>query len=195
VTGAEGIAQEQGGFVLTSRLRADASPPRGEIICRVPRDRLAGTMNALCALGWTAERDVAGTDLTERYVGAERKLATDRAQEQRLRAAASGDRVRERARQDAAQADESRKAQDRTEGELLSVASATTLATVSATFLERPRPVYKPGLAGSWQRATAVAGTAVLRVLAALLWVVLFSWAWGPPLGLLVAARRWRRRL
>jgi len=192
VLGAEQAVQDEGGFVLASRLQATADPPKGEVVCRVPRERVGDAVNAFGALGWVATREIAGEDLTARYLAAQRTLATDQGREERLRESAKTAKQPQPASADRAKADEARKAQDNTRGELFNIASATDLATVSARFLQRSETPPPEGLGGTWTGAASAAGASVGWLLRVCIWLLLFAWLWAPPLGVAWLVRRRR---
>jgi len=190
VLGAEQAVQDEGGFVLASRLQATADPPKGEVVCRVPRERVGDAVNALGALGWVATREIAGEDLTARYLTAQRTLSTDQAREERLRESAKATKRPEQASADRVKADEARKAQDNTRGELFNIASATELATVSARFLQRSEAPLPKGLSGTWAGAASAAGSSLGWLLQVCVWLLFFAWLWAPPLAIAWLVRR-----
>jgi hypothetical protein len=138
------IAKEAGGYL--DRLKG-----RGMVI-RVPAERFDQAVDKITGLGTVAEKSIAASDVTNRYMDLETRLANAKALAGRLRALLANSTVKE-----AIQIEhELARVQtdiDRLEGQLKLLASQTAFATISMEFHGEVRtlpPALKVNLPFAW---------------------------------------------
>jgi len=190
---AEQAVTAHGGFVLRSTLEAVEEPYKAQVVCKVPAEEVAGTLNDLAALGWVARRDVVGDDLTQSYVDASRALRAARKREDRASAATrqpGNVRSPADANQTLATAEQSA---DQTESKLFDIEAATTLATIAATLTQREPEVHVERIPGTWSAATYALKSTLVVLAQVAIWLLLFSWVWAPAA--ILIRRRSRRRM
>ncbi|MFQ6134130.1 MAG: DUF4349 domain-containing protein, partial [Armatimonadota bacterium] len=81
---AEREIDRRGGFLLNSDLTRNSSRLTAQIVFRVPVEEMLSTMNALAKLGAVLNRHIAGQDLTEKYVLAQRAVRSEAQKQERL---------------------------------------------------------------------------------------------------------------
>jgi len=77
VVTAEKTFYERGGFVLNSKMvqvETIRQPRVAEITGKVPKEEVSNTINDLAALGWVAQRELMGEDLTDAYTDTTRAI-------------------------------------------------------------------------------------------------------------------------
>lgn len=76
------IAEQAGGFVVTSESQQSGRSTTVDVTARVPADRFAATVDAMRAVGSRIVRDkITGQDVTEEYVDLEARIRTKQALE------------------------------------------------------------------------------------------------------------------
>lgn len=190
---AETIAAQHGGFVLVSSTQAVQEPFSAQIVCRVPTREITATINALGALGWVARREIHGEDLTRQYLDKERQVQVEQHRQERLGQVVQRASQMEHVVPAEQNLSQSEAAETTAHSELYQVQDRTTLATITATLLQRswekPEP---PSLATSLAAALAALRATGVALARGGIWALLFIWAWGPVVW--VAARALRRR-
>ena len=193
VLAAEKTFADRGGFVLMSSLQAVAEPYDAQVIGRVPSAEVAATINALGTLGWVANRQIRGDDLTRKYIDETRQVQTQRQRQERLTEVVEKSVRQEHVVEVEENLAGSEAVQGEAESKLYDVADRTTLATITATLSQRDRQAPPPpAISASWHGAIAAlkgAGVALSRVG---IWLGVFAWVWLPLLWLGLRHRRAR---
>ena len=174
---AEAAVRQYGGFLMNSSL--DGNCGYASLTMRVPTGEVGNVINALGALGFVAHRQIAGEDLTRRYVSAGREIERTDERSERLATMVEGmdeDKPRVSAEENLGTVErEATGLRD----EVWDIDARTTLATVTATLTaEEPGP--QPLTIGE---AFGNAVQALLKVLVAATkvgaWVLVFAPIWG----------------
>lgn len=159
------VAEQAGGFVLSTRLENEATG-RGSLVLRIPAENFETTLAGLDDLGKVEGRTVAGEDVTEEFVDLEARLRNFEAQEAALL------RLLERARTIAGTIRVQRELTpvqleiERIRGRLRFLDDQTSLGTVTLSLREAGAVVSRPStIARAWREAGAV----MLGVIAALI--------------------------
>lgn len=159
------VAEQAGGFVLSTRLENEATG-RGSLVLRIPAENFETTLAGLDDLGKVEGRTVAGEDVTEEFVDLEARLRNFEAQEAALL------RLLERARTIAGTIRVQRELTpvqleiERIRGRLRFLDDQTSLGTVTLSLREAGAVVSRPStIAKAWREAGAV----LLGVIAALI--------------------------
>ncbi len=190
---AERTFYDHGGFVLDStmvQVETLRQPRRAQIVGKVPKEKVADAINALAALGWVAQRDIMGEDLTDQYTQTTRTLTKLQEQINKLteeRKSASKARRAEIDRQIKALKDDLGPAQD----EYHDVQKELVLSTISARLVEKtPRAPLGKSLRAAWESFVY----AIARVGVVLAWILLYGLFLVPVIAAVVIYRRWRRQ-
>ena len=192
---AEAAVSTRGGFLLQSRLEARYEPYSAQITCRVPTDEVANAVNDLGELGWVAQREIQGTDLTRNYLDNRRAVATQTARRERLTTTLRRAGTKEHVVQLEENLAGSEAAQNLAEGELYGVAGRTTLATITATLTQRerePKRAFVP-LATTARSALGAIKSVGILLARGVIWGLAFVWLWGPVAWYGIRALRQRR--
>jgi len=182
------------GFLLSSDLSKARGRIEAQIVFRVPAEALLETMNALAKLGAVVNRHIAGEDLTEKYVAAERAVESEAQEQERLQKIHRGaDKAKDKITVEE-RISSSHAAAEKQRGEMRRVLARTVLATGTARFLE-PEKVARATLLASAERAWRSAGRTGRAFAIVALWLVAYLPFWGGGLALFLLGRRlWRRR-
>ena len=175
---AEAAVREYGGFILNSSL--DGRGGYASLTVKVPTQEVGNVINALGSLGFVAHREVAGEDLTRRYVSAQRGIEQSAERQQRLEGM-DDDEQRVAAESNLGEVeDETTQLQDQT----WDIDARATLATISATLLQGEVEPEPTGVIASFL-AAARSFWAVVRGLGSVAaWVIVFLPIWGGALAL-----------
>jgi hypothetical protein len=183
------------GFVVSSTQREENGRPAATVTIRVPADRFDEAMDKLKALGRVNNEQVSAKDITEEFVDTDARLRNLRATEARyldlLQQAKTVDDVLKVEQQLSNIRGQIEQLQGRLQ--FLSRSAATSLITVELRLpaaAQTPPPsdwAVQPIFRNAW----AALLSTLQFLLAAVIWVVIFTPIWL-PLALLV--RFWRRR-
>jgi len=152
---AEKVFYDHKGFVLSSELVGAGDPETeafAEITGKVPTDQVADAVNAITALGYVAQRDVRGQDVTKDYVEARRAyedlLHRIKQLEARLAEATGYEKQRLQA-----EVSRLRKELREPQDQLTAVEGEIQLATITATLVEREpyEGEARTGVRRAWQ--------------------------------------------
>jgi len=156
--------------------------------------RYQDQMIALAKVGAVVNRHIAGDDLTEKYVAAERAVESEAQEQERLRRI---DRRAHRSTEKAAVAekiDASHAEAERQRGEIRDILGRTVLATGTVRFFE-PEQIARKTLLPTAERAWRSSGRTGRAFAIVGLWLVAYLPFWGGGLALFLLGRRlWRRR-
>jgi prepilin-type processing-associated H-X9-DG protein len=193
---AEAAVQKCGGFLLSSQLEAREQRAHASMIVKVPTEQIGACINALGALGFVAHREIAGEDLTQKYVSATREIGTRQQREQRLSGmvqSMDSDKQRVAAEQELGEVE---KQTDALGGTVYDVDYRVTLATISATLMEREpdRKPVPPDVLRSLQAAAGSFWSVLLRLGSLAAWILVFSPLWATAVAAVYVVRRRARR-
>jgi len=189
---AEAAVHKCGGFLLSSQLEARHDGARASMIVKVPTAEVGNCINALGALGFVARRQITGEDLTERHVSATREIGTKTERQERLGEMVEtmkSDKQRVAAEQNLGQVEGETQSLSDT---LYHIDTRVTLATISATLLEREaeREPVQPSVLNSFRGAALALWALLLRLGAVAAWLIVFAPLWGTAIIVAYALRR-----
>ncbi len=189
---AEAAVHKCGGFLLSSQLEARHDSARASMIVKVPTAEVGNCINALGALGFVARRQITGEDLTERHVSATREIGTKTERQERLGEMVEtmkSDKQRVAAEQNLGQVEGETQSLSDT---LYHIDTRVTLATISATLLEREaeREPVQPSVLNSFRGAALALWALLLRLGAVAAWLIVFAPLWGTAIIVAYALRR-----
>ena len=156
--------------------------------------RYQDQMIALAKLGAIVNRHIAGEDLTETYIAAERAVESEAQKQERLQKI---DRQADKAK-DKITVEErissSHAAAEKQRGEIRDILGRTVLATGTVRFFE-PEQIARKTLLATAERAWRSSGHTGRAFVIVGLWLVAYLPFWGGGLALFLLGRRlWRRR-
>jgi len=179
---AEAAVREYGGFILNSSL--DGRGGYASLTVKVPTQEVGNVINALGSLGFVAHREVAGEDLTGRYVSAQRGIEQSAERQQRLEGMVremADDEQRVAAESSLGEVeDETAQAQDQT----FDIDARATLATISATLLQGAVAPEPTGVIASFLAAARSFWRVLQGLGSVAAWVIVFLPIWGGALAL-----------
>ncbi len=179
---AEAAVRGYGGFILNSTL--DGRCGHASLTLKVPTAEVGNVVNALGALGFVAHREIAGEDLTRRYVSAGREIEQTHGRSERLETMVQEmgeDEPRVAAEQNLGSVE-----RERTElrDKVWDIDARTTLATVSATLTEEQPEPEPTTIADAFREAVASLAVALKVAGKAGAWVLVFAPIWGGVLAI-----------
>lgn len=196
------LAEDKGGFMVSSDVRRDDSPSRRvevRLVMRVPSSRFSETLEALRALGQRVGREhVSGQDVTEEFLDVEARLRALRSVEEQFLAIMKDAKTVKDALEVQKQLGEVRSEIERFEGRRRFLEDQSSMSTISLTISERPAVAdasqlrFGESVREAARDAVAIGAgiiTGSIRLLGALIPVVLLL---GLPL--YVGVRALRRR-
>jgi hypothetical protein len=169
------IANESGGFLLSTRLENEKSG-HGTIVLRIPAERFETALSSLDDLGDVEQRTISGEDVSEEFVDLEARLRNFEAQEAVLlqlmdRSKTVTDTIRVQQHLSTVQLDI-----ERIRGRLRFLEDQTTLGTITLTMREAGVVVAKDTtLDKAWARAGDAALSVVSGVIVGLGFVIPIS--------------------
>lgn len=179
---AEAAVRQYGGFILNSTL--DGRSGRASLTLKVPTPEVGNVVNALGALGFVAHRQIAGEDLTRRYVSAGREIEATHERSERLETMVEEmdeDEPRVAAEQNLGGVERER---TQLRDEVWDIDARTTLATVSATLTEETPEPESATIVDAFREAVATLAVALKVAGKAGAWVLVFAPIWGALLAL-----------
>lgn len=190
------LAQEMGGFVVSSESQQQGTERLGKISVRVPSDKVDEALGKIRALAIRVDRDTSSNkDVTEEYVDQDARLRTLKATEEQYLQLMKNTRTTEDIIKVQQSLQQVRQQIEQTEGRIKYLQRSTEMAVISVDL--STAGAAKPLTNGAWNPMD-VANVAVQALIGVILlaaglaiWVIVFAPVWVP---FLLLARWWRRR-
>ncbi|MCE5197791.1 MAG: DUF4349 domain-containing protein [Armatimonadota bacterium] len=186
------VAKSAGGYVTDSSADTDdATPTSGAFAIRVPADSFESTMQRLSRLGKVKSKSISGQDVTGQVVDLESRLRNKRAEErQYLEIMNKAHRVPDivtvsnelyRVRGEI----------EETQGQIKYLKSAAAMSTINLTLIEKSKskPVHS-SIGNAFTGAIASLGSTLSSLVAALIWLFVYSPFWAVPLVVIYYLRK-----
>lgn len=190
------LAQEMGGYVVSSESRESDGNRLGKATLRVPADKLDAALQRLKEMATRVSYEgTTAKDVTEEYVDQEARLKTLRAQEQQYLKLLDGARTTEDVIKVTQALTQVREQIERTEGRIQYLRRSSEMALISLDLTTSA--ATQPVDTGEWNAMetlySALRGlVGMLLVLTSLaIWIVVFVPIWLP---MVLIIRWWRRR-
>jgi hypothetical protein len=193
------LAEEMGGFVVSSQVQGDDELAQGFVSIRVPAERTDEALNRLRDMAVrVADESTRSQDVTEEFVDLQARLGNlERTEEQYLRLMDRANSVEDLLRvQRELTSTQGQIEQLKGRIQYLERTSATSLINVNVRPAASPDPLVQPGWSALETAKDAVRGlTSFAQGLANLLIsVAVFAPVWGPIVAILAwLGWRWRR--
>jgi hypothetical protein len=192
------IAREAGGFLTSSGLDSSSGVRSGEVTVRVPQQKYAATLDAICKLGRLLSKREEGQDVTEEFVDLQSRMRNlKREEEAFLKVLGKAVRVTDILAVES-ELSRVRGEIETAEGRIKYLQNQTDLATITVRLSE-PRPAVTSLV--RWDLLNTGKGAAhslsgVFRGITTLIiWLVVFIPLWALIGVVVYGVRRYRRRI